>query len=214
MDSDSYTLFVSQLGSAAEAFPNLSIIDKDGQKYLKGILDIYNDEKIHVGSFLVEIRHQEGFPHLFPLLFEVGGEIPIEADWHRYSNGQCCITVPADEILKCANGITVREFIRKYAIGYLANHIYRQKEGYYKNGEYGHEAAGLRDFYTGVFKTDNIRLWVILCRLAFKNFEQERYSQCFCESGKKYKKCHEPIIETLRKIGPKQVLNDFNSMNI
>lgn len=212
MDSDSYNLFISQLGSAIEAFPNLCIVEKDGHKYLKGILDIYDDKRIYAGSFLVEIKHKEGFPYLFPHLFEIGGEIPNFADWHKYSNGSCCITVSADEILKCINGITVREFISIYAIGYLANHIHRVKEGYYKNGEYAHGKDGIIQFYTDLLKTDNISRWSLLYECAFENYTFKKYDLCFCGSGKSYRKCHEPSLEALRRIGKKQVLFDFGKL--
>lgn len=103
----SYEIFCHQLEYVIKKFPNFKIEESGSGKILKGILDITNSENEVVSSFSVEIRFSPGFPFRFPFLFEVGGDIPNEADWHKYPNGRCCITVDPDEILKCKNGISV-----------------------------------------------------------------------------------------------------------
>src|SRR6202008_2239035 len=112
--------------------------DENGISILKGVLDIPNDHNEIVDSFLIEIHFVKCFPYCFPVLYEIGGRIPDEADWHKFQDGSCCITVAPDEKLKCKNGINVSQFIRQHAIPYFANYLYKKITTKYKNGEYSH----------------------------------------------------------------------------
>lgn len=212
METNNYQLFCEQLNAAVQKFPNLSIKERNGLKILKGILDIENDISEVVGSFLIEIHFRQGFPHRFPLLFEVGDSIPKNPDWHKYSNESCCITVEPDEILKCKSGISVIEFIENFTIPFLANFLFKKANGYYKNGEYSHGLPGTNEFYSQLLKTNDKEDWKQLYFKAFNKikFDRSRNNKCFCESGLKFKNCHLPIIETLTRIGEEQIIKDFN----
>jgi hypothetical protein len=206
-------LFSEQLIEAVNKYPNLRIIyDDSGMPFLQGILDIPNDINETVGYFLIELHRSENFPFRFPILFETGGEIPNEADWHKYKDGSCCITVWTDEILKCKNGVTISYFIEKYAIPYFANQIHKKQTGEYKNGEYAHGIKGIFQFYEALFKTSNTDLWIEYFKNAFRNLKVDcrRNDLCFCGSKEKYKNCHSAIFQTLQQIGEKRVFNDFS----
>jgi hypothetical protein len=204
-------LFSVQLQDVVRKFPNLNIRHKDGFPLVKGIIDIQNDEKEIVRSFSIEIHYKKGFPYRFPKLFEVGGDIPNIADWHKYESSACCITVEADEILKCKNGITVLQFIERHAIPYFANQIHRILHGFYKNGEYAHNAKGTEQFYSELFSSTDHKKWIEYYEIVFKRKKAGcgRNDLCFCGSSKKYKQCHLKVFETLTLIGKEQVLKDF-----
>lgn len=205
-------LFEEQLKEVRQHYPNLAIKEKNGKKYLKGVLDVQNKSNEVAGSFLIEVHYANGFPFRFPTLYETGGSIPNNPDWHKYNDGSCCITVEPDEKLKCKHGVSVLEFIKKYAVAFLANHIYRRATGMYKNGEYSHGLPGLEEFYVDLLKTNNKELWHTYFKRTFRNekFDDARNKPCFCGSGKKYKNCHLQAFNTLRAIGEANVLNDFN----
>lgn len=203
------------MNEVVRKYPNLKINqDRNGISFLKGILDIPNDEDKFVGSFLIEVHFSAGFPYRFPILFEAGGIIPNEADWHKYKDESCCITVKPDEILKCKNGISVLLFIEKYGVSYFANYIYRKLTGKYKNGDYAHNSKGVFQFYEALFKTGNTKLWVQYFKNIFRNLKVEcgRNNICFCGSEKKYKYCHLEIFNTLILIGEEQVISDFKQI--
>jgi hypothetical protein len=211
--SSNYILFNDQLHDTVKKFHNLKIHqDNDGKSYLSGIIDIPNDINEIVGHFLVSIHCSEGFPYRFPNLFEIGGEIPNKADFHKYKDGRCCITVLPDEILNCKDGISLSLFIENYAIPYFANYIYKNQTGKFKNGEYGHNINGIIQFYSSLMKTDNTDLWIQYFKNAFRGLKVEcgRNDFCFCGSEIKYKQCHYKVFNTLSQIGEKQVLNDLN----
>lgn len=211
MKTDNYRIYCSQLEEVLIKYPNLSIVEKGGMRILKGILDIPNDEKYIIGSYLIEIHFTNGFPFRFPKLFEKGEAIINHIDWHKFSDDSCCITVLPDEILKCKAGISVLEFIEKYCFSFLANHIYRKVEGKYINGEYGHGRDGISEFYSDLFKTTDTKLWKEYFHHVFKQavFSTSRNDFCFCGSNSKYKKCHKIIFDTMRDIGEFQIFNDF-----
>lgn len=205
---NSQVLFSNQIRELLKSYPHFKIISTELNEYLKGILAVPNDEGDVIGNFLIEIHISEKFPFAFPILFEVGEQIPNEADWHKYKDHSCCVTVPAEEILLCKNGISVNEFIESQAIPYLANYVHRKETGYYKNGDYAHGSKGNYQFYEKLFKTDNQKLWLEYIKFAFglKKHNVGRNEKCMCGSNLKYKKCHELVFHKLKLIGKENVL--------
>lgn len=211
MITDSYDIFCHQLDFVIKKFPNFKIAESVGGKMLKGILDIINLDNEVVSSFSVEIRSSPGFPFRFPFLFEVGGDIPNEADWHKYPDGRCCITVDPDEILKCKNGVSILEFMENYGLPYLANQAFRKAKGMYKNGEYSHGRKGVLEFYADFFKTSDISKWkeyIHVLKLG-KEVKTGRNERCFCGSGLKYKNCHAKIFYNANRLGIEQIFKDL-----
>jgi hypothetical protein len=195
---DNYLSFVSQLNDVCREFPHLRIKTLDEKQYLKGTIEVSDAEHTAKKNYLIEIHFAEGFPYRFPKLFEVGGDIPCEADFHKYSNNSCCITAPIDEFFKCKNGITVLQFINEQVIPYLANQWYRQITGKFKD-EYSHGNKGQLE---------------CLCDYAFgeKKNNLGRNDKCFCGSNKKYKKCCMPFIAQIQQVGKEKMTQYLNSM--
>lgn len=207
----------ADLAEAIGKYPNLAVKNTiHGVPILKGVLDILDDTSIVVGSFLIEIHPTKDYPYRFPQLYEIGGDILNQADWHKYTDGRCCITVPPDEIIQCKNGITILQFIESYAIPYFANQIYRKTYGSYKNGEYAHGTDGMFQFYENLFKSKNTSMWLDCYNYTFtgKKILCGRNEPCLCDSGFKFKTCHLPIFDKLRVIGKEDVLLHFTLMKI
>lgn len=205
--------FEKQINPFTSEYPNFHKKTVNEESYLKGILDIPNDEGTVAGSFLVEIHPSKGFPYAFPILYEVGGEIPCGADWHKYQDNSCCLTVPAEEKLMCKNGITLVWFVQNIAIPYLAHQLYKKHTGHYLQ-EYSHDIGGIREFYEKFFPLSERNIWKQSLEHVFGNSKAERNSICYCNSGKKYKKCHLPIENNIRAIGKEQVFYDFKVLGL
>lgn len=206
-------VFDQQIDDLIKEYPNFHVRTDLGFTYLKGILDIPDDEGGIAGSFSIEIHPSKDFPFVFPVLYEVGDEIPCEADWHKYSDGSCCLTVPAKEKLLCKNGITLLWFVSDIVIPYFANQIYKKQTGYYMQ-EYSHGSDGVREFYDELFHSRNLGVWMRCLENAFGRAKSERNETCYCNSGKKYKRCHLLIEDDVRKIGKEQIMIDFKIMNL
>lgn len=205
--------FEKQINPFTSEYPNFHKKTVNEESYLKGILDIPNDEGTVAGSFLVEIHPSKGFPYAFPILYEVGGEIPCEADWHKYSDNSCCLTVPAEEKLMCKNGITLGWFVQNAAIPYFANQLHKKRTGRYLQ-EYSHGSAGIKEFYDKIFHSSDINIWRECLKSAFGNSKYERNALCYCNSGKKYKKCHLPVENDIRVIGKEYIINDLKILGL
>jgi hypothetical protein len=210
-NNQGYRIFCSQLHSVLEKYPNLKECMFGSEKGLKGILDIPDDKGRIIGSFLIVIRFSNNFPYQFPILYEVGGDIPNNPNWHKYEDESCCITVAPDEILKCKQGLSALKFIESYAIPYFANQIYRRETSLYKNGDYAHGLQGIFQFYEENLG-NNIAQWINCYDFAFTKptNSMNRNSICFCGSQQKYKRCHLQAVDFLKLIGQEQVCHDFN----
>lgn len=211
MKNNNYKSYCDELNYAVKKYPSLSIREIDNKKILKGILDIVNDDHKTIGHYLIEIHFIDEFPFRFPNLFEIGGAILNHADWHKYEDHRCCITVLPDEIIKCKSGITIVEFIEKYSRSFFANHIHRKLTGHYLNGEYSHGKKGLLEFYIDLLKTTEPKIWVNYIKHVFSGsiYSTDRNNDCFCGSKVKFKKCHKVIFDKLWDIGRQQIFSDF-----
>ncbi|MDD3078457.1 MAG: SEC-C domain-containing protein [Paludibacter sp.] len=201
--------FELELQSVIEKYPDLSIRKKtDGSGYLKGILNIPDDLGRIAGSFSIEIHSTSTFPYRYPKVYEVGGDIPIEADWHKYDDNSCCLTVEQKELIDCHYGIILIHFVEKIVIPYFANQIYRKATGHYLN-EYPHGLYGIKMFYSDLFGSHDINFWKTCVINCFTKGKFERNHKCYCGSGKKFKHCHLPIEEKLQMLGKEKVMNDL-----
>ena len=214
MIADNYQTFIDQLIIANQKYPNLRIKEVGGIQILKGLLDIPDDNDEVIKSYSIEIHFSKCFPFCFPILFEAGEDIPNEADWHKYEDGSCCITIPPNERLICKDGISVLHFIENHAIPYLANQLLRKTNGYYKNGEYAHGNAGFIQFYSSLFKTADPKKWYEYMSMAFLHQPVKilRNQPCFCGSKLKYKKCHDMVFYQMQIIGYEQIRNDIEKL--
>ena len=206
------SLFEQNLPAAVAAYPNLQIVGEPGRQYLRGILDVPDGAGGVAFSYLVEIKPVARYPYRYPIAYEVGGDIPVGADNHKYSDNSLCLGVEAEEVIQCHKGLSIVEFIVKVLIPHLANQYYRHITGAYLQ-EYAHGDKGVRQYYEKMLGTSDVAIWAALFRAAFVN-RIERNNPCCCGSGKKYKKCHEPIVQSLRLIGKEQVERDFKDLNV
>lgn len=206
------SLFERHLTAVVERYPNLNVIGKPGQLYLRGILDIPDGCGGVAYSYMIEIKNSALYPYRYPIAYEVGGDIPIGADSHKYGDNHLCLTVEADEIIQCRNGMVVVDFIEKVLIPHLANQYYRHLTGAYLQ-EYAHGLAGIRQYYGILLKTKDTFIWSLLYRAAFVK-QPGRNETCCCGSAQKYKRCHESAVEALKLIGKEQVGKDFRELKL
>lgn len=206
------SLFEQHLPAAVKAFPNLQIVGKSGHQYLRGILDVPDGAGGVAYSYLVEIKPVARYPYRYPIAYEVGGDIPVGADNHKYSDNHLCLGVDAEEIIQCHKGLAVVEFIEKVLIPHLANQYYRHITGAYLQ-EYAHGDDGVRQYYEKLVGTSDVVVWGALFCAAFAN-HIERNDPCCCGSGQKFKRCHERVVQSLQLIGKEQVEKDFKDLKI
>lgn len=206
------SLFEQNLPATIAAYPNLQIVGEPGRQYLRGILDVPDGAGGVAYSYLVEIKPIAFYPYRYPIAYEVGGDIPIGADYHKYSDNHLCLGVDAEEIIRCHKGLAVVEFIEKVLIPHLANQYYRHITGAYLQ-EYAHGYDGIRQYYEKLLGTSDVVVWTALFHAAFDK-RIERNEPCCCGSGLKFKRCHARVVQSMQLIGKVQVEKDFKDLNI
>jgi len=193
--------FKKDIEIVPNSYPSLSIISRDGNKILKGELEIIDNNGKCWEVYNVEIKASSDYPNRFPKLFEVGNAFPKIADWHVYENDEsCCVDVTPNEILICKNGLSVLEFIKRFTIPYLANQKFRELEGYYLYGEYPHGIFGRIMFYQSKLKAKSPQELIQMFDLIIKGYSPNRRVFCpFCKK-EKFRRCHKNAFEELKAI--------------
>lgn len=204
--------FLAQAKKINESYPKLSLISKSGTKILSGEIDLIDASKNVMDTYKLEIHPSDKYPFMFPLVFETGGRIPINVDWHIYpSLGNCCIKVPPEEELICKNGITLLDFIKNEVIPFFFNQTFRKENGYFIN-ERSHGVTGLVEFYAEKLGNNDIKQIIILLGYILFKSEPNRVALCFCGKNEKYRRCHRAAYKLLSQIKRENLLMHLQMM--
>lgn len=191
-------LFLSEADGINRLFPKLQSIEKNNLPIISGELDLMDENGILKDIYSIEIHPTQDYPDHFPHVFETGGKIPKNIDWHVYeSDGHCCIKTLSEEILTCKNGITISSFIENEVKPYFFNQTFRRLQGYFLN-ERSHGVSGEIETFKSILRTDNIlnvAQWLLFIS---KRQEPIRVDKCFCGSSK-YRQCHRDAYRKLTK---------------
>lgn len=172
-----------------------------------GSLPLMDDDGVQIDSFDIKIICTPDYPQTFPHVFETGGRIPLNIDWHVYSDGHCCLCSIPEEIIVCNKGIDITTFIATQVTPYFFNQKYREMHGFFLK-ERSHGERGNIEFFEDTFGTSNLNKIKRLLSFIVNNEEPNRVSECFCGSGEKYRKCHRQAYKLLKPL-PKIVLTNF-----
>lgn len=194
--------FDNDLKIVPDIFRKLSIIESEGEKILKGELDIIDTSGVLWDTYHIEIKGSENYPYCFPKLFETANAFPKIVDWHVYefNDKSCCIDVPPNELIICKDGLNVVDYIQRFVIPYFANQSFRVREGYYLYGEYSHGILGRIEFYQKKLKAKSPAELISMFDLIIKNFNPARTAYCpFCPKIK-FRKCHRNVFRELTNV--------------
>lgn len=193
--------FENDIELVPSVFDKLKIVDHEGEKILRGQLDIIDDTGTLWDTYTVEIKGSEGYPNMFPKLYETGDSFLKIADWHVYENDKsCCVDVTPHEIILCKDGLNVVDYIKRFAIPYLANQTFRKREGYYLYGEYSHGILGRLEYYQSKLKAKNPTELIKMFDLIIKDYNPPRPTFCpFCQKTK-FRECHRNSFRELQNV--------------
>jgi hypothetical protein len=184
------------------SYSKLSVIEENGEKYLKGDIDIEDSSGKKWDTYSIEIKGSENYPFCFPKLFETGNAFPKIMDWHvyEYDDQSCCVDVPTNEKIICLKGLKVIDYIKQYVIPYFANQSFRKKEGYYLYGEYAHGVFGRLEYYQSKLHAKNPTQLIQMFDLILKGYNPDRREYCpFCHKSK-FRKCHRAVFMEFKNI--------------
>lgn len=194
--------FERDIEAVPTLFNKLAVVEVEGEKILRGELDIVDYSGKLWDVYQVEVRGSEGYPFRFPKLFETANAFPKIVDWHVYEHDDdsCCVDVTPSEVLHCKEGLNVVDYIRRFAIPYFANQTFRRREGYYLYGEYSHGIIGRIEFYQNKLKAKSPQELIQMFDLIIRGYNPDRRAFCpFCRKVK-FRKCHRNVFKELETI--------------
>lgn len=200
VNDTTYDQFRIDADTAQDFYPLLKLIDT-GIPELSGTIVLKDNWGQELDQYKLRILATPGYPYLFPYVFEIGGKIPVNADWHVYeSDGHLCLCTTTNEFIKTMNGLSLKDFIKNELEPYLFNQTYRRKEGFFLN-EMPHGDAGQLVSLKNYFKTNDIGKIKQFLLMAKADYKMGRTDFCFCGSGIKYRHCHREIFKTFKDLG-------------
>jgi hypothetical protein len=191
-----------------EMFPKLKLFEKDKKKTVCGEIDIFDAADNYVDSFTINVAVPRNYPHGFPLLFETGKKFEHIPDRHINEDGSCCVCSLQESDLIRQKGISIKEFFLKYVIPYLANQLYFDSEEVWANGDYGHGAEGILQYYQELFEMESIEEVINLLSF-FNTHKMNRNDDCFCGKKDKLKRCHLKTYNIIKNLSKRRIENDI-----
>lgn len=205
---EGFKLFRDEATLFEDDFPDFKYSESgQGVPELNGTLSLTDNQGMLIYAYQIRIVCSTDYPLSFPVVYEMGGRIPINMDWHVYSDGHACICSKPEEIIICHNGITLKSFIEQQVKPYFFNQKYREMHGFFLK-ERSHGSKGIIEFFQEVFKTNDLLLIARILYYIKSNVEPNRVHNCFCGSGVKYRRCHREVFRLFKPL-PIKVLDSF-----
>lgn len=140
-----------------------------------------------------------------PTVYEIGGRIPYDIDFHKYKDGRLCLAGPFDLI----DDLPLDIFMDTLVLEFLYDQSFREKFGIWPRGVYSHGTLGVIENYSdrlgSIPNLDEYCLHILSKDPDFKKYRDILMSKnqirghhtCICGSGKQYRKCHDKALKGL-----------------
>ena len=131
-----------------ESFPKLYDLNENSEGWqAEGQIEIIDTSGILWKTFSVRVQIPNIYPRIPPIIFETGGDLPIDPNCHINEDGSCCVGPNTRIFRKLNNNLTIKRWIDLIVIPYLSDQVYRLETGEYKGKEHAHGANGLINDY-------------------------------------------------------------------
>jgi hypothetical protein len=177
-------------------YPNLHFYPHNDRVIVRGTFPILEEGK-ELDRYAVEIALLADFPESVPLVWEVGGRIPRNADYHINAGGEACLFVPDERWRAYPPGATFLQFldgpVRNF---FLGQSIFRET-CQWPFGQRPHGAPGIYQYYEellGCADKEIVREYIDFLRKP----QVKGHFSCPCKSGKIVRQCHRQQLADLR----------------
>lgn len=190
----------------AERYPDLRLTVENGRLVLKGSFPVvYEGEALD--RFQIEMWIPPDFPEEVPILREVGGRIPWDADRHVFTGGlpgTSCVFVLEEWFILPKETQTIIAFldgpVRNYFIG---QSLVEQREPW-PFGERTHGRQGLLESYAEMLGIEINDKTIQAYFHALSHNKVKGHWDCPCGSGKVLRRCHLQELRALQdRVSPK-----------
>jgi len=152
-------------------------------------IDILGDQGERWGAFDVKVVLPRTYPIGVPAVFEQSSRIKADADWHINEDGSCCTGPWVGEMKKYTGHAVLMDWLDRSVVPFLANHLFRERFGHYRSGEYSHGVKGILEYYHELWPYDLHEIIGKLRQVARVDRPGAK-EKCFCGSGERYANCH------------------------
>jgi hypothetical protein len=195
-----YDLFDQEASGIKLRYPDLDKICRDDKSIIAGTLLLADSSHVLHDHYEIEIHGVPEYPFRFPRVFETGGRLPINVDWHVFeTDGHCCFRTQPEELLACKKGVDLISFIEKEVKPYFFNQTFRNKFGYYLN-ERSHGTNGEIEFFFDLFRTKDLLQVYKHLKFVLGRQQPSRTQDCYCGSKEKYRRCHRDSFQNLAQL--------------
>lgn len=167
---------------------------------LSGVVDFRvsaPNDVIVEDAYNIEIRVPSSFPASNPTAYELGSRIPH--DYHKLEGNYLCLGAPTALRMTLTLSPTLVTFLERFVIPYLAGYTYFSQHGISLFGELEHGSAGIRQYFRELFHSPNADRPEDFLRLASLNKRCANKQLCPCLSRRRLGKCHNRIVNGLRR---------------
>lgn len=193
-----------------ESYPELQLISNNGTIFLKGIYTVRDNNSVIQGEYEIAIVIPKRYPYEFPKLYELSQKImPRIDDRHIDKNGLACVEIEQNILIESKKGITIKQFIEKYVHRYFCWQLRYEAKDFEGLEEWAHYDKGTIQFYKEKLALDELQIIISILEALISNKLPGRNEVCLCNSGKKYKICHERLIEEILGLGKVQFEKDY-----
>lgn len=180
-----------ELSKALTRYPEL-ILKSDPLRIEGELLILHKDGGV-VDTYQVSIKfYKSSFVKRFPRVFETRSRIPAIPDRHVYSDGELCLgTAFAQERRLHNKPMDLDIFFQEILYPYFASQslIEIGELDAFPQGERSHGILGKAEEYMDFWQVGTVK--DAAERLSAYVNKLRRNDPCFCQSGKKFKMCHQ-----------------------
>jgi len=188
-----------------EEFENLAFSIQGNKVIINGSWPVFGKETL-IRRYDIRIEIPDDFPDCPPKVFETGGSIPLERDYHINTVGNggdnsACLFVQPERFEKWPVGAGIRDFLKGPVKEFFFSQAYKKCTGKWPFGQWSHGVVGIIEFYANRLNID--RLDAIIEMLDYCTLPKlYRQWKCPCGSGKRVTACHAEKIRTIAKVIP------------
>lgn len=146
------------------------------------------------------------YPEALPKVFLHDHKEMKSVNRHISDRGLCCLTTDVEASIILGQNYTLIDFTEKLVIPFFAAQIIFDKTGQWLNGDYSHGTPGKIEYYAERLCVSKDKVLPAIRNMLFTK-TLGRNDLCFCNSGKKFKKCHLENLEKFSRIANRYYLS-------
>ncbi len=192
------TLYAQIVREVKAVYRNLYFSTQDDIVYLKGSFPISDGERV-IDRYQIEVEFPLDFPDSLPIVRELGGRIPRNADRHIFKQDDAlCLFVADEASWVCPDRSDFLGFLDGPVRNFLISQTVFDLTGKWPFGQRSHGAKGLFEFYAEKLAASDVQVVLKLMDLMRKK-EIKGHWPCPCGSGKRLRDCHYRIVREFRQ---------------